>query len=312
MTPDQPNVDRELETSMKMFERVQVGEVSPIEPRRPERVLLALDGSSQDPMSLAVASALRLRFNCQIAVLAACENSAAVTRNAVEQLGAGTTATTGGTTEAENEPFDDILAAAETERANLVVAPCPFGRDFEKVGPDSAGTVIDVLLARLQTALLVVRQPHEIQTPAFHRVAMRLAGENKAALDAARWAAGMVAPGGNLELVLELEEETREHLSSLLESLHLDVEPTEDALAAALQKTHVRLHRALQKAAEKTGFDYSLTVKTSPDPESLGDKSFEDLSLAVVALERPDHSSHGYSRDCILHAHQPVLVVPED
>ena len=172
-----------------------------------------------------------------------------------------------------------------------------------------AGTVVDVLLARLTAPILIVREPHEIAKPVFHRIALRSIGENEAARDAAVWAVTLAASGGSLELILVFEEEMRENLGMLLESLDLDVEPTDDNLMAALRKAHVRLHRALQKSGEQLDFDYKLTVENSPESAPFPERSFSALSLVVVALERSDHMSQGYARDCVLHRRQPVLVV---
>lgn len=304
--PTKREVDQALDASMKMFERVQLGEVAPIEPRLPKRILLALDGSSQDATSMAIARALGERFSAELFVLAACGGSQGVAENAVRELGRGTIVPSAG----ESDAFEQILAAIDLSKAELVLAPCPFGRDFEQIGPDSAGTVVDVLLARSPIPLLVIREPHEIAVPPFQSAALTLVGENRAAFDAASWAAGLMAPGGRFELVLVLEEEFHDNVVRLLESMDPDAEPTSEALAAALQKAHVRLHRALQKTASELGFDYRLSVKEEEEARAFLNQDFSALSLVVVALERPHHVSEGYASHCVRVSRQPVLVVP--
>ena len=304
--PTQREVDQALAASMKMFERVRLGEVAPIEPRRPGRILLTLDGSSQDATSIAIATALRERFSAEISVLAPCRDAQRGAAGAVEKLGSGQIVTSAG----ERDSFEQILAAMETSNSELVLMPCPFGRDFEQIGADSAGTVVDVLVARSPVPLLVVREPHEIEEVPFRRAALTLVGENAAAPDAAAWAATLVAPGGHFELVLVLEEEFHENVSRLLESMEPPAEPTSAELSAALRKTHVRLHCGLQKSASQMGFDYSLSVQPEDEAREFLHQDFASLSLIVVALERPHHVSEGYASHCIRYSRQPVLVVP--
>ncbi len=305
---NQEQIDRDLATSMDMFRRVQVGEVGAIEPRRPQRVLLALDGSSQDGTSTAIAAGLVERYDCAVVLLAACAESEAVVGRAAGYFVDGTATMAVG----PDDPFEPILSAVEKEKSDLVIAPCPFGREFEKIGPDSAGTIIDVLLARLHVPLLAVREPHEIARPMFRCVALQVPGENNAALDAAAWAAAMVAADGHLKLSLVVAEELREDLIELLQAMRVDVELTTDDLAAALQREYVRLHRGLQKTSAKLGFQYDMSVIKRQDEEADAGRSLDDVSLMVVALERGSDMSQGYTRYCVLHSRAPVLVVPSN
>ena len=304
--PTQREVDQALDRSMKMFERVQLGEVAPIQPRSVERILLALDGSTQDVTATAIAGALAGRFSAEVSVVAACDGGGQAAEAAVRKLGGGAIVPT----TPDKDSFDEILAAIESSKSDLVLTPCPFGRDFEQIGPDSAGTVVDVLVARSPIPLLVVREPHEVEEVPFRRAALTLVGENEAASDAAGWAATLVAPGGHFGLVLVLEEEFHDNVARLLESMEPPSEPTSAELSAALRKAHVRLHRGLQKSASQAGFDYSLSVKPEDEAREFLHQDFDSLSLIVVALERPHHVSEGYASHCIRYSRQPVLVVP--
>lgn len=304
--PTKREVDESLAASMKMFERVQLGEVAAVEPRHLKRILLALDASTQDATATSIARKLAQRFTAEISVLALCDNADKVAAAAIETMGCGTIINAVG----DKDSFEKILEATATAKADLVLSPCPFGRDFEQIGPDSAGTVVDVLIARTTVPVLVVREPHEVEDEPFGNVALTLVGENAAAADAAAWAATLVAPGGHFELVLMLEEEFRENVGRLLESMDKNAEPTPDELSAALRKTHVRLHRGLQKAAAERGFDYSLSVLPEDETREFLKQDFPRLSLVVVALERPHHVSQGYASHCVRHSRQPVLVVP--
>jgi hypothetical protein len=211
--PTRRNVDRAVEESMDLFNRARVGEVAPVEPRRPAVVLLALDGSSQDPLGIAIAGQLRERFGCAVAVVDAREN---VVSN---QLSVEVADSLGGVAEPKTpgDGFEQILAAVEHSKCDLLITPCPYGRDLETVGPDSAGTVIDVLLARSPVPILVVRKPYEPQGELFRRVLMVLTSENEAAPDAAAWAIGLIAPRGVFQLELVLEREMYENIHALMQ-----------------------------------------------------------------------------------------------
>ena len=52
--PTQREMDQRVEESINLFKRAQVGEVPAAVPRRPQRILLAIDGSSQDPLAVAM------------------------------------------------------------------------------------------------------------------------------------------------------------------------------------------------------------------------------------------------------------------
>ncbi len=60
--PTRRNLDRAFEESMELFSRARVGSVAAVDPRHPKTVLLALDGSSQDPFAIAIARQFRERF----------------------------------------------------------------------------------------------------------------------------------------------------------------------------------------------------------------------------------------------------------
>ena len=53
-TGSEPNeLDREVHASMRMFEKAQVGPAASLTPIKPSRILVVLDGSSQDENTLA-------------------------------------------------------------------------------------------------------------------------------------------------------------------------------------------------------------------------------------------------------------------
>ena len=129
--PSQREVDRALESSMQMFERVQVGEVSSLEPLEPKRLLLALDGSTQDATSTGLAAALRARFAAEVSILAACENHQQVAQDARQTLADATIVPSSG----PMDSFEQILTASKSTAAELLIVPCPFGATSSRSGP---------------------------------------------------------------------------------------------------------------------------------------------------------------------------------
>jgi hypothetical protein len=69
-------LDREVDASMRMFEKAQIGPAASLTPITPSRILVVLDGSSQDDNSVASAIFLREQFNTETLVLDARDGKA--------------------------------------------------------------------------------------------------------------------------------------------------------------------------------------------------------------------------------------------
>jgi hypothetical protein len=305
--PTKREFDDDVQRSIDMFERAKVGDAPAIEPLVPRRLLLALDGSSQDAMGRRIARRLKRRFGCDLDVVDGRQGDASstLTEQVAEELNARALPRSAG------ESFEQILAAIDRSQCDLLIVPSPFERDLATVGTDSTGTVIDVLISRSSVPLLVVRESYEVSEEPFARVFMVLVGENEAAQFAARWATGLVAPGGWLELMLLLETEIYENVRDLIRSLDPAMNVSQEKLADAMQRSRVRLHRALQKAAQQTGFQYSLDLQQGVERSSNETKGGERYPLTVLALEKSDHLSQGFVHDRIRHSAGALLVVPQ-
>lgn len=303
--PFQRDVERGVEDSMRLFERAHVGEVAPVEPRTPTKVLVVLDGSGQDALSVRFARYFRERCRASIAVLDAREASDS---NAHAQSVAGEI---GGQALAKHtgESFQQVLDAMAESGGDLAILPCPFGRDLETVGPDSTGTVIDVVLARSSVPLLVLRQPYDAAERPFDRAVLILLGENRAAPDAAAWSTGLAKCAG-VPLTLALEASFYEDVGELMRALDPSLEIGPEALADALVKTHARMHRALQKSAEREGITYHLSLHEEHNPLQQALDSADDHPLLTLALEHGNHASEGHVRDRIRLSRHSLLVVP--
>lgn len=132
------DLDRDVDASIRMFEKSKVGPAATITPIKPSRVMLVLDGSPQDDTGIDAASYLRSRFDTETLILdardkAADDDSDLAVDRATEVSGARPIK------RADGDSYDAILAALDEHAVDLLVVPCPFGRSFQKVGVDSAG-----------------------------------------------------------------------------------------------------------------------------------------------------------------------------
>lgn len=305
--PESGDLDRDVEESMRMFERSQVGSPTLITTIKPSRVLLVLDGSPQDETSVDAAANLRDRFDTETLVLDAryqtAEGSSDLASDRAKQVsGARPIQSKGG------EPYDAILAALGEHSVDLVIVPCPFGRSFESIGTDSAGTVIDVLLGRCKTPMLVIRREDQRLGPCTQDVSMILGAECDVENRAAAWALGLAAESARVTLNLVIDKEQYENIRSIVEALHPEETLDPQKFSAALTKTHHRLHGAMAKTANSLGLRYQLRPiagEVAP-PNPLRDSK---QMLLVMPLEADDRFEQGFVQDRIRRSPHPILVV---
>ncbi|EMI57796.1 hypothetical protein [Rhodopirellula sallentina] len=317
---DASDFDRDVDDSMRLFERARVGSAMPLTPTRPARVLLVLDGSDQDPTSIASALHLRETCNTETLVLDAREvpagdspedNTESSTPSPATELATNTAGKITGSRAISRPPgesFEAILDSLKTHDVNLVIVPSPFGRSFEKVGADSVGTTIDVLLSRCAVPFLVIRHPEQTLADCSQRVSVLVGSECDVENRAAAWAFGLARPGGEVSLNLVVEKEHFENVRAILESVDPGKQFNVDMLADVLAKTHQNLHAAMVKTAEDLGVRYHLMPQpgeTAP-PNPLSDTHKQML---VLPLEVDDRFTQGFVIDRIRRSPHPVLVV---
>lgn len=305
--PTERQVSEDVERSMDLFQRARVGTPAPLEPRSPQRILLVLDGSPQDDTSVDLARRLTQQHDARLAVLDAREfgEEASLAPRVAEQLGADCCSRRTGSA------FEQILAEAAQRGSDLIIVPCPFGRELADVGPDSAGTVIDVLLARSPVPLLVVRRPFPVSEPLFPEILLLLSRENNAASLAGGWALGLIAARGRIRLLLVVEQSLFEQVREVLQRVDPQVRVSPADLEAAMSNLFARLHRRLAQGATERGMKYELVVEREEQPTLRWDDGSQPALLAL-ALERSDPTSQPRVQDRIRHSPHPVLVVPRD
>ncbi len=209
--------------------------------------------------------------------------------------------------------YEQILAATQAFAADMLITPCPFGRDFQSLGEDSTGTVIDVLTARSSIPFVAIRRPDATGRDPTSHLRLILTGDNPAANLAARWAVGLVQPTGRLELLLLVQQSFYEKFRDTMASLQPDADIDYEDLEAALANKYAQLHVGLQQASATIGFTYELLVRYEADEEPITPEDPRSHpALMVLALERTNHDSQSQIHDFVRRCPHPVLVVSRE
>ncbi len=307
--PEQSDLDRDVDASMRMFKKAQVGPAAEIAVANPKRVLLVLDGSGQDASGVAAAVHLQKQLGVEVMVLDACpQGDEAGDREAVLQpLLPDTQSLPYGDAPA----YDEIMLAVETQAPDLLIVPCPFARDFESVGSDSAGTVIDVLLSRCLVPMLVIRRHDQPLEEATKEIAIVVGSECESEAKAAGWALCLAAAGATLTLSLVIDREQYENIRALMDVITPEKPLELSQLNEAMAESHARLHAGISKAAAHRKLRYRLQPMAYEDaPPSV--LSTARPLLVVLPTEPDDRYCHGFVQDRIRRSPHPVLVVPQN
>ncbi len=307
---DSNEISREVDASMRMFEKSHVGESPALMPIKPARVMLVLDGSSQDATAVAAVQYLRETFNVESLVLDGRERPDDDTQWV--DIASPIVETIPGSRPLSREPgdaYEAILAALKVHSVDLVVLPCPFGRDFEKLGIDSVGTVIDVMLSRCACPMLVIRRSDQKLAECTGEVSVLIGSECDIETKAAAWAFGLAADKGTVTLNLVVEKEQFENVRTIVEALNEGATLDTEAFTAALTKTHQSLHGAMAKTATATNRTYHLLPQAGEQspPNPLEDSH---KKLLVLPLEVDDRYTQGFVQDRIRRSPHPLLIIP--
>ena len=302
------DLEREVDASMRMFEKSKVGPAAAIVPIKPSRVLLILDGSPQDESSIDAACHLRSEFDVETLVLDA-RNKSEDDQTDLSIAAAEKVSGARPIKRAEGDSYDAILAAIDQHEVDLVVLPCPFARSFEHVGADSAGTVIDVLLARCKRPMLVIRRADQRLGECVQKISMVVGGECELETRGAGWVFGLAGKGATVTLNLVVEKEQYENIRSIVEALTPEANFDTEQFRDALTKTHQAIHDSMSKTAAQTKTSYRLLPQAGEfAPPNLMTESSK--MLLVMPLEVDDRFGQGFVQDRIRRSPHPVLVVP--
>lgn len=301
-------LDREVDASMRMFEKSKVGPAPTIAAVKPSRVMLVLDGSPQDETAVDAATQLRERFNTETLILDARDKADGdetdlATDRAPQVSGSRPIK------RKEGDSYDAILAAVQDHAVDLLIVPCPFGRSFEQIGADSAGTVMDVLLSRCPRPILLIRRDDQRLGECSNHVSLIVGDQCDAENRAAAWALGLAADSARVTLNLVIEKQQFDNIRSIIEALNPEESFEPEQFSEALAKTHHQLHGAMAKTASSLGLSYRLRPQAGEvaPPNPLNESS---KMLLVMPLEVDNQFEQGFVHNRIRRSPHPVLVVP--
>lgn len=299
--------DKDMDESMKLFKAAQVGAAELPEARRPKRTLLVLDGSSQDLTTMQVGAYLRDELGSHLVLLDARENEP---KGDILEPMKDFDGTVLPPPPVDQEGYDAILLIAGEEKCDLLVVPCPYERDFENVGADSTGAVIDVVLAHTTIPVWVVRSALLDGETICSQVDVVINRESSASALAAAWATGLIQTGGSLKLVVALESSAYTETIELMKKVKPDIDIRAEDLINALADAHRNLHTALIKAAGPQTWSYLYDIHEEPEDQAGFPIKPRNHTLNVIGFDRGQASAVNQLKDRICRSREMILVVP--
>lgn len=308
MSESESDLSRDVDESMRMFERSQVGRAGSIAPIRPERVLWVLDGSPQDNAAAASAAYLRQHCDATVLVMDGRDQDSQGDDEIASQWGESVPGIEI-IARPEGDSYDAMLEAIKQHQIDLLIVPCPFGRSFEHVGVDSAGTVIDVLLSRCPVPLLVIRRDDQHLGDCAMNIRMMVGSQCDVEVRAAGWVFGLAAKNATVTLNLVIDKEQFTNMRSIIEAMQPGTQIDTQQFAEALTKSHQSLHASMSNSASDLELEYHLIPQAGEDapPNPLNDQR---QMLLVMPLEVDDRFGQGFVHDRVRRSPHPVLVVP--
>ncbi|MFT4511626.1 MAG: hypothetical protein ACI89X_003581 [Planctomycetota bacterium] len=126
--------DKDLQEQMAQFEAARITAPVELSPQVVGKIVAVHDGTDQDATVDALAGAMAKRAAVELQTIS-------------PQVGD------------EDAVLAELLAAAG--KGDVLVVPCPFGRDYLAEGQLSLSTTIDLLLAKSEAAICIARGPVE-------------------------------------------------------------------------------------------------------------------------------------------------------
>ncbi len=244
-------------------------------------ILLAPDGSNQDPTARRLAEVLGESVGAQV----------------VEVAGLHTA--------------EEMQAAKQQHAADLLVLPVPFGAEIGELREASLGELVDRILADTLPMLAVrqVMEEAEIRK-CLQNVVIPLSPENPRVVDVLSWACRLLPESGQLTIVEIANAELRAEASHLRE-------PSEPAGFTASERVGRVLTRhfagsiaAIQKRSSDIGFALQVFSTSGQFVDSTL-AQLEDSPGLVIIAGSGDRRSDAYHHeaDLILDSRYPILVV---
>lgn len=280
-------------------------------------ILLAIDGSDQDPTAVAIAAEMAPLLRAGIRVTMGAEGPVgdaqrAAVQRTIEHLKSQHGLDALPIFEEGKWPAQQILAAKKAANAGIIVVPAPYLQDFEALGNESLSSPIDVLLAESRVPVLLVRQPLEQPALCFQRFVLPMTIYAPALASAAGWAFSLARKDSNIELYAMADTTTIEEATRLAGGGD-DAEAEARSAAVLLraeQKNASGMISAMQKKAEETGIEVTVDVEAGDTLALTLEHMKRAPCMAVLGapLDRASHTYH-HAQDVALNAKYPVLIV---
>lgn len=305
----------DLNQSLGAFEGAISGKKIEVKRVGAKRVLLAVDGSNQDPTAIALTQAIARAQGAKVYVVRGSDGELEPEAREQPARVAAELRAAPGPVEAEAVsvnapgPAQQILSAAERCQAELIVAPAPYLRDVGLLGDESLSSPIDLLLAESSTPVLLVRHPVEVPEACFRRILLPLTVHLAGAGKVASWAFALLAPGGQLEVHAVADQRA---LEQALEVVQSGGQPVAGSELLRAEERHVgSVIAAVQRHGKGSGANVVAEVEVGRAYKRLLEHVHSAPCLSVVGLptERAQAAYH-FAVDLALGSRYPVLVVP--
>lgn len=279
------------------------------------RILLAVDQSNQGEAAGHFAARLAVRCRARVVLLYAYEGGRDTAREQYLDARARALEDQGVTLEPLEAPvrsehglrsFEQILRTCETQSCDLVVVPAPYGDDYVKLGADSVGVNLDVLLSRSPVPLFVVRAPDVDPVACLQRALLPITAYSPAVAQAAGWMLGLVAADGEMRLLARVSAQEAGELGEAARDLDI-LEIDAEKLAGLRRPELAGLVAALQRQAAEAGLGCRLLVRAGEPLDTVEEANTEE-GLLVLASS-PQREAQVRTCTLVRGSRNPVLVV---
>ncbi len=306
--------DRDLEASINDFEAAVSAKRLELVPPTLETILVALDGSNQDAMTLGLAADLACRGPAKIHLIFAYPGRAEPSRDAYLDgrlralVDSGIDAVAVPRGDEGVRPYEQIANAASRLDVDLLIVPAPYLEDFDELGSDSIGTTLDKLMVQARP-LLVVRQSRGDPTQSLRRVLLPLTVHVEENPVAAAWALRLVADEGIIRVIAVVEERVLDTASDLLGE-HAAGELDREHLAGLDRPESAGLIASLHREAQARGLGCRVSVREGDVVHRVSELATQEHMLIVTGCDTdPSSISYRSVQAIIRSASDPVLVV---
>ena len=206
--------------------------------------------------------------------------------------------------------FEQILQTSETKDCNLMVVPAPYLDDYVKLGHESVGVNLDILMSRANVPLLVVRDPQVDPEVCLETIYLLITPYSRATVNAASWALKIVKNDGILHCVAVLDP------SELKKSGEIhDLDIAEIDLEIATRLNHPKtagLIGALQRQAAERALNCRVSVHSHAELVALTKNTNDGNRLFVISSSTdPESLVFQRSQALIRISRNPVFLVTE-